>query len=49
MLNIHGLTLARQKKELGYNPKIVFDEGLWRYVEWYKENGKEMEDEWSSK
>ena len=41
--------ISKAKKELGYNPKIDLDEGLWRYVEWYKENGKEMEDEKSLK
>lgn len=41
--------ISKAKKELGYNPKIVFDEGLLRYVEWYKENGDDVKDEWSSK
>ena len=28
---------SKAKKELGWKPKIIFDEGLKKTVEWYKE------------
>ena len=30
----------KAKKELGWEPKVDFEEGVRRYVEWYKEKRK---------
>jgi len=28
----------KAKKELGWQPRVDFEEGIRRYIEWYKEN-----------
>jgi len=37
-----GKVVSREKakKELGWEPKVDFDEGMRRYIEWYKKNAK---------
>ncbi len=32
------VSAAKAKKELGWEPKVDFEEGIRRYIEWYKEN-----------
>lgn len=34
------------KKELGWEPKIPFEEGVSRYIQWYKERLQESETQW---
>lgn len=34
-----GFSIAKAKKQLGYQPRIGLDEGLRRTGEWYKQNG----------
>jgi UDP-glucose 4-epimerase len=34
------------KKELGWEPKVPFKEGVRRYIEWYKEREQKREAEW---
>ena len=35
-------------KELGWEPKFEFEEGVRRYVDWYKAAAQETEDRWSA-
>jgi len=34
------VSAAKAKEELGWEPKVDFEEGMRRYIEWYKENIK---------
>lgn len=34
--------ISRLKKTLGYEPKVLFEEGLRRTIEWYSRNGAEV-------
>jgi UDP-glucose 4-epimerase len=38
---------TRAKEELGWKPKVPFEEGVKRYIEWYKESQKIREAEWA--
>jgi UDP-glucose 4-epimerase len=40
------ISSARARKELGWEPRIRFDEGVRRYVQWYKERQLKDESEW---
>tara|TARA_Y100000031_G_scaffold156447_1_gene211019 strand:- start:1052 stop:1996 length:945 start_codon:yes stop_codon:yes gene_type:complete len=35
------------KKELGWEPKVSFEEGLRRYIEWHKKEEEERESKWA--
>lgn len=37
----------RAKEELGWEPSVSFEEGLKRYIAWYKEQLVKREDEWA--
>lgn len=37
----------KTKRELGWEPKVSFEEGLRRYIEWYKKVEKEREEKWA--
>ena len=37
----------RAKRELGWEPKVNFEEGVRRYIEWYKKDEKKREAEWA--
>ena len=34
-----SISSAKAKKELGWEPKVSFEEGARRYIEWYKASG----------
>ena len=36
----------KARKELGWVPKIPFEEGVRRYIDWFKKNQKNLESEW---
>jgi nucleoside-diphosphate-sugar epimerase len=36
----------RANKELGWEPKVSFEEGLRRYIEWYMERQEKREKDW---
>lgn len=35
------------KKELGWEPKVSFEEGVRRYIEWFKERQEKIDAEWA--
>jgi len=37
----------RAKEELGWEPKVPFEDGLRRYIKWFKENQERLEAEWA--
>lgn len=37
----------RAKEELGWEPSVTFEEGLRRYIAWYKEQLAKQEEEWA--
>lgn len=37
----------RAKKELGWEPKVSFEEGVRRYIEWYKQKEAKRDSEWA--
>ena len=37
-VNLTWADIAKAKKALGYNPSTLFDEGIKKFVEWFKEN-----------
>ncbi len=40
------ISSERAKKELGWEPNVSFEEGVRRYVEWYKEREEKRRKEW---
>ncbi len=37
----------RAREELGWEPKVPFEDGVRRYIEWFKENQGRLEAEWA--
>jgi len=37
----------RAKEELGWEPKVSFEEGVRRYIKWFKENQERLDAEWA--
>lgn len=37
----------RAKEELGWEPRVSFEEGVRRYIEWFKENQEKTDAEWA--
>ena len=38
----------RAREELGWEPRVSFEEGVRRYIEWFKENQRNPDAEWAS-
>ena len=35
------------KEELGWEPKVTFEEGIRRYIKWFKANQESLDAEWA--
>lgn len=41
------ISAKRAREELGWEPRVPFEEGVRKYIEWFKENQKRIDTEWA--